>query len=88
MALAEYIAPPPSVILRGDGDNLHAWREAMSSAYRPGTLVIALRDGLADLPETMDKPRRDGVNAWVCRGVSCLPPIGDRNELEAVLRGG
>jgi uncharacterized protein YyaL (SSP411 family) len=87
MALGEYMAPPASVILRGDGDDLHVWSQAMSSAYRPGMIVIALRDGLPELPQTMDKPRREGVNAWVCRGVSCLPPIGDRNELEAVLRG-
>jgi uncharacterized protein len=48
-------------------------------------MVIALPDGLTGLPEALDKPQRRGVNAWVCRGVNCLPPIDQRSALEAVL---
>jgi uncharacterized protein len=85
LALAEYVAPPLTVILRGEQDDLRAWAASMSHAYRPAVLAIALRNGLAGLPPTLDKPRREGVNAWVCRGVNCLPPIGERGALEAEL---
>jgi uncharacterized protein YyaL (SSP411 family) len=38
------------------------------------------------LPETLDKPGADRrVNAWVCRGVNCLPPIADWGELLTTL---
>jgi hypothetical protein len=33
----------------------------------------------------MDKPVHPGVNAWVCRGVECLPPIQDAVALEREL---
>jgi uncharacterized protein YyaL (SSP411 family) len=29
-----------------------------------------------------------GVNAWVCRGVTCLPPISDLADLERTLSAG
>jgi uncharacterized protein YyaL (SSP411 family) len=33
----------------------------------------------------LDKKPGDPVNAWVCSGVNCLPPITDLAELEQVL---
>jgi uncharacterized protein YyaL (SSP411 family) len=57
----------------------------MSDAYRPHALVLAVPNGLVGLPQTIDKPQRSGVNAWVCRGVNCLPPIDERSALEAQL---
>jgi uncharacterized protein len=48
-------------------------------------LVFGLPAGLRNLPEVMDKPGRSGVNAWVCRGVECLPSIDDPTELEHAL---
>ena len=48
------------------------------------TLVVGIEPGVAGLPATLDKPAPAdrGVNAWVCRGVTCLPPITDLAELE------
>jgi uncharacterized protein YyaL (SSP411 family) len=48
-------------------------------------LVLSLPAGVRSLPEVMDKPVRPGVNAWVCRGVECLPSIDDPAELERAL---
>jgi uncharacterized protein len=84
-ALGESIVPPAIVVLRGEEGEVQAWAHSMSNAYRPGAMVIALPNGLRGLPEILDKPQRAGVNAWVCRGVNCLPPIDERGELEAVL---
>jgi len=85
MALGESIVPPAIVVLRGEDGEVQAWSRSMSNAYRPGVMVIPLPDGLRGLPEILNKPQRAGVNAWVCRGVNCLPPIDERGELEAVL---
>jgi len=85
MALREYMTPAPSVILRGDEEAMRDWAATMSRAYRPGAMVITLRNGLAGLPPVLNKPQRAGVNAWVCRGVNCLPPIAERDALEAAL---
>jgi uncharacterized protein YyaL (SSP411 family) len=37
------------------------------------------------LPPVLDKPASASVNAWVCHGVKCLPPITELAELVAVL---
>ncbi len=85
-ALDEHLAPPQTVILRGGGKTLTEWQGALARGYRPHTLVLALPAGLSGLPLVLDKAAPPaGVNAWVCRGVSCLPAIGSLVDLEQVL---
>jgi uncharacterized protein len=86
-ALEEYLAPPQIVVLRGERRAVAEWARALAHRYRPDALVVAIADGLAGLPAALDKPPSAGgrVNAWVCRGVSCLPAIGDLAELERTL---
>jgi uncharacterized protein YyaL (SSP411 family) len=87
-ALDEYLAPPQTVILRGAPDALADWQRALARSYRPDTLVIAIPAALAGLPPVLDKAApAAGVNAWVCRGVSCLPVIDNLSGLERVLAG-
>jgi uncharacterized protein YyaL (SSP411 family) len=87
-ALDEHLAPPQTVILRGDGEAIAKWQSALTRIYRPHTLVLALPAGLSGLPPVLDKAAPPtGVNAWVCRGVSCLPAISNLVELERVLAG-
>jgi len=88
-ALDEYLAPPQVVILRGDVKTIAEWQRALARTYRPDTIVLALPAGLAGLPPVLDKaaPAR-GVNAWVCRGVTCLPPVTELAELERVMAAG
>ncbi len=88
-ALDEYLAPPQTIILRGDGKAMAEWQHALTRSYRPDTMVIALPGGLSGLPPVLDKAApATGVNAWVCRGVTCLPPIGDLADLESTLSAG
>jgi uncharacterized protein YyaL (SSP411 family) len=86
-ALAEHLKAPTTVILRGSGAEIARWQARLAERYAPSTLVLGLADGLTGLPEIMDKPARPGVNAWVCRGVECLPPIQDAVALERELHG-
>jgi uncharacterized protein YyaL (SSP411 family) len=84
--LEEYLAPPQIVILRGDRAAVTDWQRALARTYRPATLIVGIPAGIQALPAALDKPVAGApVNAWVCRGVTCLPPIADLGELERVL---
>jgi uncharacterized protein YyaL (SSP411 family) len=88
-ALDEYLSPPQTVVLRGEAGALVEWQRALATRYRPDTLVIAIPAGRAGLPPILDKAASvGGVNAWVCRGFTCLPPIGNLAELERTLSAG
>jgi len=65
---------------------LAPWQAQLAGRYAPSTLVLALGDDIAGLPPAMDKPAQPGVNAWVCRGVECLPPIREPALLERALQ--
>jgi len=89
-ALEEWLTPPRLVILRGQVGEIRQWQHALAATYRPDTLVIGVPDGVGNLPPALDKPagpRQAGaaVNAWLCRGVTCLPPTADRAALEHAL---
>ena len=85
-ALEEALAPPRIVIIRGAAPALAEWQLALCASHRPDTLVIALSDDIAGLPATLDKPASTHqVNAWVCSGVSCLPPHSDLGTIERLL---
>jgi len=89
-ALEEWLTPPRLVILRGQVGEIRQWQHALAATYRPDTLVIGVPDGVGNLPPALDKPAGPGqagaaVNAWLCRGVTCLPPTADRAALEHAL---
>jgi uncharacterized protein YyaL (SSP411 family) len=87
-ALDEYAAPPQIVILRGEAGAMIEWQRALARTYRPDTMIVALPAGLAGLPPVLDKGApANGVNAWVCRGVTCMPPVTELAGLERVLAG-
>jgi uncharacterized protein YyaL (SSP411 family) len=89
-ALDEFLAPPQIVVLSGERRAIAEWGRALARGYRPDTLVIGIGPGTTNLPAVLDKPApaAAGVNAWVCRGASCLPAIGDLAELERTLSAG
>jgi len=75
LALEEQLEPPATAILRGPAPALPPWSQAMAREYLPGTLVLAIPAGTPGLPPVLDKPASAAVNAWLCRGVTCLPPM-------------
>ena len=85
-ALDEAIAPPAVVVLRGPQDQLTEWKRKISGHYWPWTLTLGLSTQAGKLPPALDKPVKDGVNAWVCSGVKCLEPIDDFSCLERVCK--
>ena len=82
--IEEQLAPPGIGVLRG-GPDTATWQRAINARYMPHTLVLAIPAGVEGLPAVLDKPATTAVNAWVCRGVTCLPSIADLAELLRVL---
>jgi hypothetical protein len=84
-ALREAAVPPPHVVIAGtdpaacerlwrwlrDRDRLDCYLLAPDATEPPGNLG-AYRT-------------REAVAAWLCRGVTCLPPVHSREELEELL---
>jgi uncharacterized protein YyaL (SSP411 family) len=87
MALDELLAQPKTLVLRGEAAALERWQGELAHEFLPDTEVLAIPDGLQGLPALLDKPRRAGpVNAWLCRGVTCLEPISDLVNLKQALK--
>jgi uncharacterized protein YyaL (SSP411 family) len=57
------------------------WRGALDKIYMPDTLWFSLNATLVDLPQALTRKFAEKVNAWVCKGVKCLPPINRLDEL-------
>jgi hypothetical protein len=78
IALDEMLQRPKVLVLRGSNQRLAQWQAVLAREYLPDTTVLGIADGLPGLPPVLDKPRRpEPVNGWLCRGVTCLPPISD-----------
>jgi len=87
IALDEYLAQPKTLILRGKDDAIRTWRQELAREFLPDMEVLAIPDDLKGLPQILDKPRRpQPVNAWLCRGVTCLEPISDLVNLKKALK--
>jgi hypothetical protein len=84
LALEEQFMPPTIVILRG-GEDAAAWQRELNARYLPHALALAIPAGVAGLPAALDKRAGPAVNAWVCRGIKCLPPLADPTALVSVL---
>jgi hypothetical protein len=86
-ALEEWLEPPRTVVLRGPEGELRNWQRELAAAYRPNTVVVAVPAGIEGLPGPLAKPPGIGVNAWVCRGATCLAPIAEVDALKRELDG-
>jgi hypothetical protein len=82
LALEEMLHPVENVVIRG-GEQLGEWQKAMARDYAPRRLVFAIPDSINDLPAQLQQrtPQQGGV-AYVCQGMSCLPPVLSIQELE------
>ena len=84
-ALEEQLEPPRTVIVRGALGAFAPWRELLDRSYLPTTLTLFIAEGVEPLPPPLAKPTAPGVNAWVCEGVTCLPPIASPDDLKKAL---
>ncbi|PKO93374.1 MAG: thioredoxin domain-containing protein [Betaproteobacteria bacterium HGW-Betaproteobacteria-1] len=75
LALEEFLRPPVVLILRGVASQMAAWKNRLNQDYRPHLLCFALDESVGQLPPTLSREFNNDVNAWVCRGVMCMPAI-------------
>ncbi|APV48951.1 thioredoxin domain-containing protein [Betaproteobacteria bacterium GR16-43] len=71
--LEETLVPPRLVKVAGPAASLEPWRALLDGAYLPTTVAIA-------------QPGSAPVNALVCEGVTCLPPIHTPSALRETLK--
>ena len=91
IALEESVSGVDTLVLRGDPALMRRWQGDLANEYLPGVVTLAIPPGVAGLPGTLDKPAAQnstfpGVNGWLCRGVTCLPPMGDLVNLKNALK--
>jgi uncharacterized protein YyaL (SSP411 family) len=84
-ALEEHLEPPTSVVLRGPKDAMDSWQALLRERYSPHVMSLAIPNGIGMLPTTLAHPETPQVNAWICRGVNCLPPLDDPARLPGML---
>ena len=88
MALQEWLQPTQLLIIVGPQAQLGKWQALTAAEFMPTTVVLAIADGTRGLPAALQRPATATVSAYVCQGVSCLPPITDAVELQRVLKFG
>jgi hypothetical protein len=86
MALSEWLEPPCVVILRGEPLELHGWSARLASLPLTGCLTVAIPAHCETGFPVLDKKTHAPVNAWVCRGVECMPAIHEWDALKRVLQ--
>ena len=90
-ALEEYLEPPVSVVLRGEGDELERWRARATARYAPTRATLAIPTSATFLPgllaeRSVSQSPAAGVVAYLCRGASCDAPLTDFDAFDAALR--
>jgi uncharacterized protein YyaL (SSP411 family) len=85
IALEEHLQPPTSVVLRGPAGAMAPWQASLRRQYLPHVFALSIPNGAGTLPRTLSHPDSEQVNAWICRGVNCLPPLDDPARLQRML---
>ena len=75
------------IILRGDAANLADRQAAAVRPYAPRRLSFAIPNNATDLLEALASKQPIGETpvAYVCTGMTCSPPISEREAFERVL---
>lgn len=78
------------VLVQGPAAELDAWQSALGAGYHPERHIYLIPDDAAEpLPSYLPRlrPVNGGVQAYVCRGLSCDAPVGDIEAALGLLRG-
>ena len=90
LALSRMVLPPVQVVVIGTDAAADALERAALQRFAVNKSVIRLRSGGEQLPPSLAEtipnlPSQPGSFAVVCRGFSCLPPIGSVEQLMETL---
>lgn len=86
-ALEDTLAPPPLIILRGEGPELAAWHARAQKQFAPRRSVFAIPSNACDLPAGLAARAPIGrIVAYACHGLSCEAPITDTQAFDELLK--
>ncbi|MGE5241168.1 MAG: thioredoxin domain-containing protein, partial [Bacteroidota bacterium] len=86
VALEELLAPPQTIVLRGETAMMSPWLAAAQRDYRPHRLTFAIPPDAGDLPGVLaERAPNTGVTAYVCAGHACQAPVSDLVAFEGSL---
>ncbi|TAM47155.1 MAG: thioredoxin domain-containing protein [Gammaproteobacteria bacterium] len=86
LALDDWLNPPQTVILRGEGTTLATWQARCRQRHAPGRLTMTIPTDTVGLSGLLAERRPLGpVTAYVCSGHTCQAPIHDSTAFEQVL---
>lgn len=75
-ALEEYLRPPQTLVIRGNQADLQTIAEALNQQYRPRRQSYYIPSSENELPDSLiNKKALDSSVAYLCEGMTCLPPI-------------
>ena len=84
-ALEEQLHPPELIILRGPGEALADWREALREGLQPWRHIYEIPFGAKTAPPYLPKLGPLGPTAYICSGASCSLPIDSLDGLRVAL---
>ena len=91
IAAAQVLAQesPALVLLDGEPEVTRGWQRTLEAKLRPGLLCIDLA-GVPDAPAALVKGAAltGSAVAWICRGMTCLPPVASEEALLRALEKG
>jgi uncharacterized protein len=87
-ALEEQLDPPEIVIVRGAPKRAADWARTARLVYAPRRLVFEIPPDEAGLPPALAEKAapETGAQAWICRGMTCLPPVDSLSGLTTALK--
>ncbi len=86
LALDEVLTPPELIILRGSEASMAPWLARGHARYAPRRWVFPIPSTARDvLGHLLHCAPRGDVVAYVCRDLSCSPPVTRMSELETLL---
>ena len=87
-ALADYLAPVETIVIRGEASLVDQWRASVQKVYAPTRVVLAIPTAHQALPEGLAAHRAPaaGALAYVCRGARCLAAIDNWRDLAGAIR--
>ena len=87
-ALEEYLNHPEIIVIRGERDEIAAWRQAAARLYAPRRMLFAIDASAQDLPGALAERRAvDGETlAYRCVGTHCDLPVKGFEAFTAALK--
>ncbi len=91
-ALEDNVYPLELIIIRGPGEATKPWQALCRNGYKPWRLSFVIPYDTngpvpAYLPKLVSAEARTQPVAYVCKGLSCSPPVKSLDELKLALGG-